>query len=548
MKIKRYILPLVAMAGLVACNQEEINTNRLGVTDDDLRIGGLEYGTNLMSMQMQVIPIGSPSETTGPGNKLQATDLISSGNYIGYFGNNNNWGFNIESNWNFPANRMHFIYNNLYADISKPWMAIYRLAKGSEKPTDKRVLALANIIKIAGWLRATDAFGPIVFTEAGNGSITPKLDSQEVVYKSMLAELAESVQTLNSSNLPVMPDYDLVYNGDAAAWTRFANSLMLRMAVRVHFKDKTLAKEYIEKATNPANGGLIELASQVAKVASGAKLPLLSPYIASVTEYNETRMGGTIWAYLQGWGDPRISALFTESTDPRVVAYNLKYKYLPLPSTNTQGKVEKKAEGPHLASVPRLTEKAEVVWFRASETKFLLAEAALYGLYNGAKAQNLYEDGIRIAFEEVGATGADDYMKKSGVKTEGLNWSNNLFNEYSDDISTGNADPKWNERDSEEKKLQRIITQKYLALYPNAIEAWTEYRRTGYPFIMKPFDATAPSRIGATYKTRAPERFVYSATSYSSNPEMKNAPALLGGEDRGSTKLWWVRENRPVQQ
>lgn len=546
MKIKRYILPLVAMAGLVACNQEEINTNRLGVTDDDLRIGGLEYGTNLMSMQMQVIPIGSPSETTGPGNKLQATDLISSGNYIGYFGNNNNWGFNIESNWNFPANRMHFIYNNLYADISKPWMAIYRLAKGSEKPTDKRVLALANIIKIAGWLRATDAFGPIVFTEAGNGSITPKLDSQEVVYKSMLAELAESVQTLNSSTLPVMPDYDLVYNGDAAAWMRFANSLMLRMAVRVHFKDKTLAKEYIEKATNPANGGLIELASQVAKVASGAKLPLLSPYIASVTEYNETRMGGTIWAYLQGWGDPRISALFTESKDPRLPATKL--KYMPLPSTSTQGKVEKKTEGAHLASIPRVTEKAEVVWFRASETKFLLAEAALFGLYAEKTPEQLYKDGVKLAFEEVGATGADTYLDKTGVKTESLTNLNNIFNGYTDDISTNNVEPKWSNGDTQERKLQRIITQKYLALYPNAIEAWTEYRRTGYPFIMKPFDTTAPSRIGATNKTRAPERFVYSATSYSSNPEMKNAPTLLGGEDLGSTKLWWVRENRPVQQ
>ena len=547
MNIKKYILPLMALAALSACNQEEINTNIYGVSDDDLRVGGLDYGTALMDMEQQVIPIGSPSETTGPGNDLQATDLISSGSYIGYFGNNNNWSHNIEASWNFVDGRMDYIYNQLYTDVTKPWVTIYKLAKDSQKPSDKRILAIANIVKVMGWLRATDAFGPIVYTQAGSGSITPTPDSQEVVYKGMLKELSEATAVLRDAQVKILPNSDLVYDGDPASWVRLANSLMLRMAVRVHFKDQALAQEYITKATDPANGGLIVQANQVAKVASSSKLPLRSPYLASVDEYKETRMGATIWAYLDGFKDPRNEKLFKEAEDPRIELYGLP-KRMPLAPTGSQPKTDERAK----ASVPRVIEKNEVIWFRASETKFLLAEAALYGLYNNESAQSLYEAGIKLSFEELGASGAKEYYSQEDVKPSELSSAmNSIFSSpYSDNIANGNIVPLWDENASQEKKLQRIITQKYIALYPNAIEAWTEYRRTGYPYIMKPQDGTAITRIGGVYggKQRTPERFSFPASSYSNNPNLSVIPKLLGGKDEGITKLWWVRDNRPVQQ
>ena len=88
--MKKYIyLALIAL--LSACaDYEDINSNIYGVTDSELKAGGLAYGSAFMKMQQLVIPIGSPDKTTDPGNDLQNTDLISSGNYIGYFGNNNN--------------------------------------------------------------------------------------------------------------------------------------------------------------------------------------------------------------------------------------------------------------------------------------------------------------------------------------------------------------------------------------------------------------------------------------------------------------------------
>jgi hypothetical protein len=118
MKLKKYILSLASLALITSCDYEDINTNIYGVSDEEL--GALLYGTSFMDMQQKVIPIGSPTLTTGPGNDLQNTDLISSGTYIGYFGNNNNWagaGY-LEANWNFQDNRMNYAYENFYSNLN----------------------------------------------------------------------------------------------------------------------------------------------------------------------------------------------------------------------------------------------------------------------------------------------------------------------------------------------------------------------------------------------------------------------------------------------
>ena len=85
---KKLVLPALAMAlALVfaSCNQEDINTSRVGVTDEELNQGGLAYGLAMMSLQRSVMPIGVAGET-GPGNSMQVLELISTGNYVGYYG------------------------------------------------------------------------------------------------------------------------------------------------------------------------------------------------------------------------------------------------------------------------------------------------------------------------------------------------------------------------------------------------------------------------------------------------------------------------------
>ncbi len=174
----------------------------------------------------------------------------------------------------------------------------------------------------------------------------------------------------------------------------------------------------------------------------------------------------------------------------------------------------------------------------------------LYNLTSG-DAKELYETGVKTSFAEHGLSASEAMVYLSqgaGVAATALTPMTS-YSGYYEDITVGNITPRWDhltKDNATEEQLQKIITQKYLALYPNAIEAWTEYRRTGYPYIFKPEDGQAPARVGAKYgELRAPERFRFPASSYTTNPNNAVIPSLLGGEDQGKTKLWWVRADRP---
>lgn len=545
MKMKKYLLLIFSLSFLTACEDYiDINKSTTGVTDEDLEAGGLIYGTQLMDMQQRVIPIGSPSKTTEPGNDLAVTDVMSSGQYVGYFGMNNNWRLATEATWDFADNRMNYAYEQLYMKVYQPWVQIFQKIGTSDEPEKQEIMALFNVVKVAGWLRATDCFGPIVYTNAGNGDIAPALDKQEDVYKAMLKDLATCADILNKATSKIMPKYDLIYDGDPVKWTKLANSLMLRMAVRVHFVNEALAKEYIAKALDPKNGGVIESKADEAKIGNTSKYPLLNSLIATI-DYKENRMGATAWSYLTGYGDPRLEKYYTQGTYGEVKGY-----YCIAPgNTLGQGTGRYSAE---FASSPKVENADPLYWFRASETYFLKAEAALYDLI-ADDVKSLYEAGVKMSMEEWGITDAvaTTYLSKSSVKPAALTTNDyhyaNYYNPYGFDITAGNVSPKWDATASEEGQLQQIITQKYLALYPNGVEAWTEYRRTGYPYLADLFDSSLPNKIGADEKARTPERFSFSTKEYQGNPNMSSLSTLLNGPDKGGTKLWWVRSARPVQ-
>lgn len=538
MKIKKYIFPVVSLLALASCNYPEINTNVYGITEDEMKQGGLLYGAPFMDMQQLVIPIGSPTQTTGPGNDLACTDIMSGGNYIGYWGMNNNWNFNTEASWNFTESRMNYAYQNLYSKLFRSWNSIYQYTKDSEDPADKQVEALVNVVKVAGWLRATDAFGPIVYTKAGDGDIAPKLDKQEVVYKAMMADLHKSAKILSQATSKVLPAYDAIYDGNAQNWARLANSLLLRMAVRVHFKDETLAKEYIGKALNQEFGGVIENEAQEAKIQNSEKMPLMNSMLPIVVDYKEARLGATIWSYLSGYGDPRLNAYFAEGV------YWGNAGFYAIAPTSDRAKREG-ANTAEYAARPKVDANSPLFWFRASETYFLKAEAALYGLIQD-DVKTLYEAGVAQSFKENGVS-LGSYLSNEKKPKDVRNSELNYNYSYSCIISEGNVSPKWDANGGKEKQLQQIITQKYLALYPNAMEAWTEYRRTGYPYLMKPADKNAYSRINGEASMITPERFRFSPQEYGTNPNMSEVPGLLEGEDQGATRLWWVRNDRPKQ-
>jgi hypothetical protein len=152
----------------------------------------------------------------------------------------------------------------------------------------------------------------------------------------------------------------------------------------------------------------------------------------------------------------------------------------------------------------------------------------------GGSAQSLYEAGITASFAQNGVSGAATYIADNVSKAKN-------FVDVKDATNNGaavnNVTIAWDNAAGNEVKLQKIITQKWIANFPEGQEAWSEYRRTGYPKLFRILHNTS----GGTITTElGPRRVNFPQTEKDGNPGgVATGLAKLGGPDNGGTRLWW---------
>ena len=176
----------------------------------------------------------------------------------------------------------------------------------------------------------------------------------------------------------------------------------------------------------------------------------------------------------------------------------------------------------------------------AAESFFLRAEGALRGWTMGGTAKSFYEQGVRMSFEENNAAGVDDYLADN-TSTPGA---------FADNVGSDNytfsskVTPAWDDNADFEGQLERIITQKWIAIYPDGPEGWSEYRRTDYPHLLP---VVVNNSGGTIDDTKAKiRRLWYPPSEYSGNRQyILEAVGMLGGPDNGATSLWWDKKPRP---
>lgn len=527
-KMKNYknsILAIGLALGLSACTNdfEDVNTNRYGVTEEMLKWDNVNIGGSFVEMEKAVIRIGTAAETTGPANDYQLTDNLAGDCWSGYFSQNNNWNGGSNNTTYFLIDGwINGAFGNSYRKIFTPWLAVKRKSEKSKTP---ELFALAQILKISAWHRATDMFGPIPYKGAGQGSLKVAYNSQKEVYTEFFKDLTSAIKELSSyatTSTSIIPEYDAVYNGNVNQWIKYANSLMLRLAIRVSYADPAMAKKYAEQAvTHPM--GVMTTASDAAKMNKGAGFVFRNPVTTLSDEYNETRMSPSMYSFLKGYKDPRLSKYFKQGK------YEGKSDYYAIPSGNIKSKNDIYKD----FSRPNIGYDTPLYWIKTSEVLFLKAEGALKGWNMGGDAKTLYEQAVKMSFEENGVGGVDDYLKN---KT-------NQPIDYIDPSTTttyakvSNITVPWDDATSNEKKLEKIITQKWLAIYPNGQEAWSEYRRTGYPKLIP----VANNKSGGVIDSdKGVRRMKYPSSEYTNNAEnIQKAIGFLKGTDSGATKLWW---------
>ena len=537
-KAYKYIVGVLVLSLFTACDFQKVNTNEFELLPEEGLMDGISIGGPITAMQKCVFPVGTQADGTSVANRYQTAYNLAADCWSGYFGQNNNWGGPNNLNYFLKDGWVASSYTESYSTVVPLWQDL----KGKTETQFPEVFALAQILKISAWHKATDMFGPIPYKEAGKGLITVPYDSQEEVYKAMFKELSDAIEVLtkyaDNGNSKLLPNADAVYAGDVHKWVVYANSLMLRLAMRVYYADAALSKKYALQAVNHSYG-VMKTKDDEAKMERGASLEFKNNLDVLINQYNECRMGSSMLAYLGGYQDPRLPKYFNTSTVSQAVTVGTYGKYSGVPTGHDVSSNDAFRD----SSRPAITSTTPTYWMRASEVYFLLAEAALHGFAVGGTAESLYEKGIEMSFEENGIASSEvaDYMS-SGLKPSAYSFHLTNPGVNVDVPAVTEATTAWS--GSDEEKLEKIMIQKWIALYPNGQEAWTEYRRTGYPKLHSVVTNYSNGEIDSEVGIRRMRFPTNKSTSAEDIANLESARKLLrGGLDKAGTRLWWNNKN-----
>lgn len=405
-------------------------------------------------------------------------------------------------------------------DYGEPFTTYYRgylsnlneVIRLTQQPVQSNKNAMARIFRAWLFQNLTDSYGDIPYFEAAKGGdafvASPKYDKQEDIYKDLLKELKEAAAQLKSD--PSQETYgssDLIYGGDVDGWIRLANSLRLRLAIRVRFADNGLAQMHVSDVINaPLISENIENAKLLSEPQDAPNRNNRSPIINAIND--GVTLGNyfsfTVLEVLALNNDPRMPVYFQlpKEVDP---LSSVPYRARPI---NPSGPINARYSRDSVSMIGKFFEASQFVFnmLTAAEVNFLRAETVLSGLATG-DVNVLYRDGIRLAMEQYNTPAAsiDNFMLGSTATLNG----------------------------TDEQKFEQIMVQKYISLVYESREAWTEYRRTGYP---KMWLGNGPTDTDG----KVPRRLTYPAEEYSKNgTNVQEAVARLSGGDKLTSRMWW---------
>ncbi|MDB5008760.1 MAG: hypothetical protein JWP45_3153 [Mucilaginibacter sp.] len=486
--------------------------------------------TGLTSQQVQVGLIfpGIQTALFGEENNYQLDQNLNADCYSGYMmspdpfrGNINNLTYSLVDGWN----QQIFIdsYTVSLFDIN----AIAKLGTRTSAPD---FWGVALILKVETFDRLTDKYGPVAYSKAGSSVTATPYDSQQSIYQQFFLQLDTAVNNLNTyikTNPGKTPfaSYDLVYGGDYTKWLKLANSLRLRLAMHIVKVDAATAQTQAQKALDPANGGVLAVNGDNAGISGGG---YHNPLNVITSSWTDISMGADLESLMVGYNDPRLSKYVSPATDTRFAG---QYKGIRIGSLITS----KPGYSGYsiLNTTTAFTPSSPMMFMTAAEVWFLKAEAALRGWTGAGDAATDYNTGIQTSMAQWGVTAASYITDATSTPIAYVDPSNSANN--SPALSTITI--SWNPVASSEQNLERIITQKWIAMYPEGQEAWTEYRRTGYPKLFPVVNNNSNGTINTPTQIR---RLAYPANEYSTNgAAVQQAVQSLGGPDNGGTRLWW---------
>lgn len=525
--IKRTGIISVAIVGLSACtgNYLDINTNPYEVSKDEMSTNGYNVGAAISAMCGTVISTDV--------NTAQFTDCLLGGPMGGYYSTTGAFdrtidNFNPTDNW-----------TNVFLASDKVIPTLFsNLVELKELTDDEVVLAIANVIKVAVMHRVADTYGPIPYSKIGQeGMLSVPYDSQQEVYNKMFEELDAAINVFTENHgRNISANADPVYGGNVDKWCKFANSLKLRLAMRIVYADRATAQAKAEEAVSHSIGVFSsnDDNASLKPIAFGEK----GNPIYTAVKYNQvqgsntggdTHVAADITSYMNAYNDPRRPLYFISSEFENVEYVGVMVSAIK-PVLSKDGR---KYSGVNISPTDPL------MWMNAAEVAFLKAEAkAIFGFNMGGEAKDFYNEGIRLSFEQWGVSGSYDSYVNDETKVS-VTYTDPIGVNTRTEVLT-NLCVKWNETASPEEMQERILIQKWIANFHLGNEAWADHRRTGYPKFF-PASNEGNKSNGIVKNELGARRMPYPQNERTTNADnyQKAVSELLKGADNMATRVWW---------
>ena len=357
-------------------------------------------------------------------------------------------------------------------------------------------IAVANILQVWIMQMNTDTWGDVPYSQAfkSDADPTPAYDKQRDIYIGMLAQLDNALATMTTTGGPVG---DQIYGGNMSKWRKFANSLKLKVAMRMADREPALAATKVNEAVN--DGVFTSNADNALfNYVGGASGGNLCWYNYDIDGRNDFASSNIMVDYLASTGDSRMYVYFAEVVNAPGTFVGEVYGLSEANAATTEDDdVSQRGEA-------ILSETLPGVYMQYAEVAFFLAEAVERGFVGGSAA-SYYDAGVAASFDYWGATPSASFLAAIDYNTllgSGKTWK------------------------------QVIGAQKWCALYNQGMEAWTEWRRLDFGILQAPAD-------GPLSGSGVPKRISYPVEEQTLNGVNYSAAVSSMGADNLDTKVWW---------
>ncbi|MGZ3766735.1 MAG: SusD/RagB family nutrient-binding outer membrane lipoprotein [Mucilaginibacter sp.] len=369
---------------------------------------------------------------------------------------------------------------------------IIKLADAQGNPNYKGV---ALVLRSWNFALLTDAYGDIPYKQSANidQSITPAYDTQKNVYYGLLDDLKAAQAALNPSGKAIAGD--IIYANNITLWKKFANSLRLRIALRIADRDAAKAKQVLDDI-QAEGSGYISSNSEIAQLVY-LDSPNQNPVSNLFDTRDDYRISKTIVDKLIALNDPRLPIYASPTQDPTPQTYVGIPNGLLVGDASSLGFTKTSKPGAYFRAP-----HAPAVIISYAEVLFDRAEAAARGL-TAEDAADLYKQAVTASLKQYNVADADiaTYTALPAVQYDPTNYKKSI------------GDQKW------------------LALFGQGLEAFAEWRRLDYPQLQP--------AVAGTLGGKLPVRFIYPGTEQSLNGANYKAAVADQGPDLLTTKLWF---------